>query len=160
MDIFEYALQMEKDGEDYYHEIADKTGNRGLKDVMNMLADEEKNHFRAIKGMKEKLYSLAQTNIVEDVKNVFVRMRQSGEVFEPGESEVEMFRKAQEIETESRDFYDEKSKEVEDGDQKRLLERLASEEQKHYNMLENIIDFVCKPNRWLENAEWYHLDEY
>lgn len=34
------------------------------------------------------------------------------------------------------------------------------EEKKHYFLLDNIIEFVSRPEQWLENAEFYHLEEY
>jgi hypothetical protein len=39
---------------------------------------------------------------------------------------------------------------------------LAAEEKKHLRIMENIVEFVSRPEpgNWLENAEWYHLDEY
>jgi rubrerythrin len=43
---------------------------------------------------------------------------------------------------------------------KEIFLKLADEEKKHYFLLENIIDFVSRPQKWLENAEFYHLDEY
>ena len=43
---------------------------------------------------------------------------------------------------------------------KRIFQKLAEEEKKHYFLLENIIQFVSRPETWLENAEFYHLEEY
>ena len=33
MDIFAYAIQMEKDGEAYYRQLSHRTGNHGLKTI-------------------------------------------------------------------------------------------------------------------------------
>jgi rubrerythrin len=35
-----------------------------------------------------------------------------------------------------------------------LLRALAVEEQRHADVLENIIEFVSGPRQYLENAEW------
>ena len=37
---------------------------------------------------------------------------------------------------------------------------LADEEEKHYKLLDNIIELITKPEIWLENAEFNHLDEF
>jgi hypothetical protein len=37
---------------------------------------------------------------------------------------------------------------------------VAGEEHKHYLLLERIIDFVSRPEQWLEDAEFYHLEDY
>jgi rubrerythrin len=41
MDIYTFAMQMEKDGEEYYRELGTKCKNEGLTKIFTMLADEE-----------------------------------------------------------------------------------------------------------------------
>lgn len=69
-------------------------------------------------------------------------------------------KKAQDIEKKSRDFYLDKCTIVELQYQKELFLKLAEEEKKHYFLLDNIIEFVSRPETWLENAEFCHLEEY
>ena len=52
MDIFEYALQMEKDGENFYRDLVRQTDNKGIKTILTMLADEEVKHYKAIEQVK------------------------------------------------------------------------------------------------------------
>lgn len=160
MDIFEYAMQMEKDGENYYRQLAGQVVHKGLKTILTMLADEEVKHFNAIKKIQTEKPDMAETTILTDAKNVFVRIKESGEEFVPDISQIELYKKAQDIETKSRDFYLEKANEVTLQYQKELFLKLAEEEKKHYFLLDNIIDYVTRPQRWLENAEFFHLEEY
>ena len=51
MDIFEYAMKMEKDGEAYYRQLAKQVG-KILGAVFTMLADEEVKHYDAIEAMQ------------------------------------------------------------------------------------------------------------
>jgi rubrerythrin len=62
----------------------------------------------------------------------------------------------------SRNFYLEKAEEVKDEQAKLLLKKLAKEEEKHLHIMENIVEFVSRaePGKWLENAEWHHLETY
>ncbi|MHC4911431.1 MAG: ferritin family protein, partial [Planctomycetota bacterium] len=48
MDILEYAMKMEKDGEQYYRRTAEKVNNKGIKTILSMLADEEVKHYNAL----------------------------------------------------------------------------------------------------------------
>lgn len=160
MDIFEYAMQMEKDGEDYYRQLAQQTKNKGLKTILTMLADEEVKHQNAIRKMEKEKTQLAQTTILNDARNIFVQLKESGEKFEFDAEQKEIYIKAQDIEKKSQDFYIEKANEVNEEYQKDIFLRLAEEEKKHYFLLENIIEFICRPETWLENAEFHHLDEY
>ncbi|MFO7914424.1 MAG: ferritin family protein [Candidatus Krumholzibacteriales bacterium] len=160
MDIFEYALQLEKDGEEFYRGIAANTDDQGLKSIMLMLADEEVKHFRTIRKMKDNEYVMPETTILSDARNLFEKMAGGDEFIEDEEDQIEVYREAQEIEKRSELFYGEKAEEAENEQQKKLLERLAEEERKHYFLLDNIIEFVSRPEHWLENAEWNHLETY
>lgn len=160
MDIYEYAMQMEKDGENYYRQLAEKTTNKGLKNILGMLADEEVKHYNIIENIKVSRPTLAETTLLNDAKNVFTQIRDSNDVLDSDLGQIDLYKKAREIEKKSRDFYTEKANEVEEEYQKEILLRLAKEEEKHYFLLENIIDFVSRPEQWLENAEFHHLEEY
>jgi rubrerythrin len=161
MDIFEYAMQMEKDGEDFYREVAQQSPNRGIKAILTMLADEEVRHYNVIEKMKSaEPVQLAESSVLTDAKNVFAQLKESGEKFTSETNQIRLYKKALDIEKKSQDFYMEKAGEVSDENTKELFLRLAQEEQKHYVLVENIIDFLSRPDTWLENAEFYHLDEY
>jgi len=160
MNIFEFAMEKEKYSEDYYRRLADKTNNKGLETIFNMLADEEAKHYKIVSDMKEDVApDLADTTVLSDAKDVFTKMRESAQKFSFDISQTELYKKAQDIEKQSQNFYLEKAKEAE-GTQKEIFLSLAEEEKKHYFLLGNIIDFISRPETWLENAEWHHLDEY
>ncbi|MDZ7861054.1 MAG: ferritin family protein [Candidatus Krumholzibacteriota bacterium] len=160
MEILEYAMQMEKDGENFYREIASSTNDAGLKTITNMLADEEVKHYRLLQKMKADEYVMTETTILEDAKNVFSGMQGGKYVIDKKDDQIAVYREAQDIEKRSRLFYEEKAAETDNKDQKKLFERIAEEERKHYFLLENIIEFVSRPENWIENAEWNHLEAY
>ncbi len=160
INIFEYAMQMEKDGEDYYRQLVQQTANKGMRTILTMLADEEVKHYNAVEKMKTEKPQIAETKILTDAKSVFVQIKESGESFDFDIRQTELYKRAQDIEKKSRDFYLEKANEVEEKYQKEVFLRLADEEKKHYFLLENIVEFVSRPETWLENAEFYHLEEY
>ncbi|MFH1883608.1 MAG: ferritin family protein [Planctomycetota bacterium] len=160
INIFEYAMQMEKDGEDYYRQLVHQTANKGMRTILTMLADEEVKHYNAVEKMKTEKPQIAETKILTDAKSVFVQIKESGESFDFDIKQTELYRQAQDIEKKSRDFYLEKANEVTEEYQKEIFLKLADEEKSHYFLLDNIIEFVSKPEQWLENAEFYHLEEY
>jgi rubrerythrin len=159
-DIFEYAMQMEKDGEDYYRQLAQQTGNKGMRTILTMLADEEVKHYNTIEKIKTQQTQIVESEILTDAKNVFAQIKESGGNFDFDISQVELYKKARDIEKKSRDFYTEKANEVTEKYQKELFLRLAIEEKKHYVLLDNIIEFISRPEQWLENAEFFHLEDY
>ena len=50
MDIFDFALQMEKDGKRFYQDAAARCGDKGLQAVFNLLADAEQEHYDLVKS--------------------------------------------------------------------------------------------------------------
>ncbi len=161
MDIYEYAMKLEKDGEGYYRELVIKVDNPGLKTILTMLADAEVRHYNTFRSMKnnEPVSVPDTTPLLTEVKNIFVRMKEEEKAITENASDIDLYRKAQDIEKKTEEFYTEKSAEV-PAAQKPIFLKIADEERKHYLILENIINFVSRPFEWLENAEWYHLEEY
>ena len=103
---------------------------------------------------------MTETDVLADAKAVFQKMHEGGEKFSFDISEVELYEKAKQMEEESISFYSQKAEEVEDENKKKIFNKLVEEEKKHYNLIDNIREFVNKPNQWLEDAEWYHLENY
>lgn len=161
MDIYEYAMQMEKDGEKFYRDLAAKTSSAGIKNILTMLADAEVKHYTLFRNMKDnaKIGSITDNPLLENVKNVFAKIKEE-KTFEAEVPELDLYKEAQEIEQKSRDFYLEKAGEVKDDSQKTAMKKIADEERRHFNILENIITLVNRPNIWLEDPEWYHLEQY
>lgn len=165
MDIYNFAMQMEKDGEDYYRELAAASKLDGLKRIFTMLAEEEVKHFHFIEELQQKQgkAKLAETTILTNVKNIFIDMKEEKpDLHIDSTADTNAFRKARDIEEKSMVFYQEKADEAKDDSVKSLLQRLAKEEEKHMYIMENLVEFVSKPEpgNWLENAEWHHLEDY
>lgn len=160
MDILEYAIQMEIQGEDYYRELAGNTTDTGFKTILKMLADDEVKHCNALREARESEAEMAETTILDDAENLFAGM--SGAHWDVGSDvdEIGLYERALEIEERSEEFYREKALEAENERHRDLFLRLAEEEKKHCFLLENIIEFVSRPQTWLENAEFCHLEEY
>jgi rubrerythrin len=163
MDVYEYAMQLEKDGESYYRDGAAGSTSKGFKHILTMLAEAEVKHFHIFKKMKEKKpFHVGETTILRDVKNVFVKMREEGGAEGLADNEIDLYKGAQEIERKTEAFYLETAEKVPDPAQKDAFLLIAKEESKHYRILETIIEFVSRPvpGHWLENAEFYHLEDY
>ena len=155
-------MKMEKDGENYYRELANQTEDIGLQNILKMLADEEAKHYNIIEQMmKSKAGAeLAETGILKKVKNIFIKIKGKNLVFNFDLPQINFYRKAQEIEEKSYKFYIEMSDKVEIESQRKVFLKLAGEEKKHIFLLENLVEFVSRPETWIENAEFNHLDDY
>ncbi len=164
MNIYEYAMQMEQDGEKFYRLLAGNCQVKGLSTIFTMLANDEVKHYNVIAHLQKNAghSPLVKTTVLENVKNIFVRMKEEKADVRIDSTELESYRKAMAIEEMSGKFYLDKAADAEKEEVKQIFLRLADEEEKHLRIMENIVEFVgrSEPGNWLENAEWHHLDEY
>lgn len=160
MDILEFALEKERLSHEYYQQLADKTENIGLRNILKMLAEEELVHCSVIENMKSSIpIQLTETSVLDDAKDIFNDIKESFGKFNFTATEVELYRVARDNKRKSMEFYQQKALEVEDEIQKEIFEDLAADERKHYKVIDNICEFVEAPDCYLENAEFVHMAE-
>ena len=154
MDIYKYAMQMEVDGRDFYLDMMKKTNNKGLKNILTMMADSEAKHYNVILDMQknDKTEFSVDTEVLTNVKNIFMKMKEEKDI-DVDVSQAEFYKKALKTEADARKFYLERADEEEDSHRKEIFLNLAEEERKHCVLLENMIGFVSQPADWLENPE-------
>jgi rubrerythrin len=161
MDIFEFAMEKEKFSEEYYRDLAQRADHEGLRNILNMLADEEARHYHTVEQMRtETPAKVPEVPVLIHARQVFEKMRTSPKKFNFQTNEADLYRKACQIEEQSKKFYLEKAGEVEDPAQQRIFRLLAREEDKHLYLMEALYRFVSRPETFLENAEMYHFDDY
>jgi rubrerythrin len=153
-------MEKEKFAENYYRSAAKKMKNEGLQRICILLAEEEVQHYKWIEKMKSQQPDVVESDVLSKSKEIFAGMKESKDTFGICESQIELFEKAQEFEQNSKSYYEEKAKQVDDPKQKEIFAQLAQQENKHFILLENVIEFLKKPEFWLENAEFYHIDEF
>jgi rubrerythrin len=161
MNILEFAKQKEKFSIDLYTGLAERTKDEGLRGIFAMLTEEEEKHYEIICGIAKKApVEVLQTPMLKHASSVFRKMKKGADHFIFPDSEIEVYKKARQYEEESRQFYLDSAREATEPQQKEVLIRLSSEEQKHFVLLDNICDFVEQPMSYLENAEFVNLENY
>ena len=160
MDIYKFAMQMELDGRHFYQDLAKKTKNAGIKSVLTMMAESEAKHYNVILDMQknDKTEYSKDVEVLTKIKNVFSKMKEEKEI-DVDVSQVEFYKKASEIEADSEKFYLERADEEKDPHRKEIFLTLANEEKGHCILLENLVNLVSQPDSWIENSEWYDIDE-
>ncbi len=161
MNVFDLAMQMERDGEKYYMDLAEVMVNSGLKSILEMLAGDEAKHLQVLQKLKVSVKAeLASTPILSHSKSVFQKLRDEKNWQNLPDSQVALYRKAKDIETQSFKFYMDKARESGDPRIQKMFFLIAEEEKRHEFLLEHILQFVSRPQTWLENSEFNHLDQY
>ena len=161
MDIFEFALEKEQLAHETYKKLAEQASSDSLRGILNLLAAEELRHVEMVKALqKSQSVEIPATNLLGEAKQVFEKINKGREDFDFNITEGDLYRKARQIELEARDYYQAKADETDNEELKKVLLRLAEEEQKHYVLADSLCQFVERPQSYLENAEFTHLANY
>lgn len=161
MDIFAFGMQMEKDGQAYFEEQAGITGDRHIARILTYLAEEEEKHYDILKKFRDGSKEVPKSRLLSDVKNVFQEMKEKNEPFVGvKDTIIDVLRKGMGLEDKSIDFYKTRAEEMDDPDQKDLFMLLKKHEERHYALLDSMIEFYERPFQWLEQAEFSHQDDY
>ncbi len=158
MDIYKFAMQMELDGRNFYLDLVKKTENAGIKSVLTMMAESESKHYNVILDMQknDKTEYSKDAEVLTKIKNIFTKIKEEKEI-DVDVSQVEFYKKALEIETNSEKFYLERADEEKDPHRKEIFLVLAKEEKGHCILLENIVNLVSQPDNLIEISECYDV---
>jgi rubrerythrin len=166
MEVFEFAMQMEKDGQAFYEKMAAEAKNNLIKKILLDLAGDEVKHYNIFKKFRDGDFSGAEdmkassTKVLESAKNVFQQLAtDKPDLTFPSDVRA-AWEQAQQVEKKSEDFYREKANEIDKDEVKGTLFLIADEEHKHWMLIENVLEFLDRPKQWLEDAEWNNLDNY
>ena len=154
MDMFAYAVQMEKDAEALYLELADRSNIGGIKKVFTMLAKDEAKHRAAIEKLQKKMDVEAEKGIASDIKTIFDEIRANFRNIKLDDHVVKDYEKALELEKKGLEHYKKLFDGEKEGKTKKLYETIMKQESYHAKTLENLVEMVRKPEWWVENAEF------
>lgn len=160
MNVFDFAMKMELDGKQYYEKLVSETDERGLKNIFTRLAADEQKHFDTIKAIKNGTsWSMADTTVLDEAKNLFTELGKDKNIIGTLKRSLDGYLHARRIEADSVCFYEEMANKETNPQTVKLLQRIAEEEKKHYNIMDNLYDFALAPQNFLAWAEFSNLKE-
>lgn len=160
MNIFDFAIKMEQDGKAFYEKLAKNTSHPGLRTIFARLAEDEQKHSEIFQALRsgEKKVAMADSTALEFAKNVFAALPKDAGTESKGD--LDSYRYAMQIEAESFRLYEDAAKNEKDAGTKELLLKIAAEEHKHFQIVENIFAFINAPNQFLAWGEFSNLEEF
>jgi len=160
MNVFDFAMKMELQGKACYDNLAASTQVAGLRNIFTGLAADEQKHYELFRGLKEgKAFAMADSRMLEQAKSVFRELVGEKERSTGLREDLDGYRLGLKIEADSVKLYEDMAKREENPETVQLYLRIANEEKKHFNIMENICDFVMKPRYFLEWREFSNLHE-
>lgn len=159
MDIFEIAIQMEKEGAVFYYDLADNAPTKGFKTIFKMLAEDEEKHQEVFTKLKNKSTSVMVASKVAD-KAISIIRGFKKEDFEKENAQIQVYERALNVEKMSIEFYEAQMGNLETDEMRKSVEEILHEEKRHYTMLEELIKMLNRPESWVENAEFGVREDY
>jgi rubrerythrin len=91
MNIYEYAMKLEKDGERFYRDLAEKIEDKGIKSIFIMLAEEEIKHYIIFEKMNKQQSFTTQhsTHLIKHTLALFRKIREENPHFSFSRSYIE-----------------------------------------------------------------------
>lgn len=163
--VLETAIANEIEGRNILIKGKDTAETPLAKATFQFLADEELKHIELIKdfsktlaGVKpwdsEKLEELNLSEAGSQIRSIFERFAtQFEEVNTADDERLEIYRVAMDMERRGYEFYSKAAESAEDPRAKELYAFLASEEQRHFQMIQDTHDFLEQPDGLLAMEE-------
>lgn len=150
------AIHMEKKGIEFYHKAGERHSHTFGKRMFLSLAADEKRHVRVFEEMAEReglrpgaMDEIDKEGPIQRISAIFREVsRQVSEEMQPTDDDIRVIEIAKGLEQEAYDFYIQTAKTVSDAKEKRILEKIADEENQHYRILEDTRLYLTDPAEW------------
>lgn len=161
MNIFDFAMKMELDGKAYYEKLAADATDGGLKNIFSNLAADEQKHYEIIQSIKSGMkLKMADSTVLEKAKNLFEQLMTDKSIAATLKKSLDGYQHARKIEADSVKLYEDMAKKEDNPETVQLLCRIANEEKKHFNILDNLYDYILAPQNYLAWGEFSNLKEF
>jgi rubrerythrin len=162
MYLFNLAISLEKEVETFYEKLSEKTGSPGLKKIFAQLAADEKKHAQVIENLRRGVDERAMQDsvLLHEADVLFDKLVQEKPVFSENEEPPEAYRYAMDVEADTSRLYRNAAEQEKNPEARKVLNKIALEEQKHFILVENLYNFVNAPNEYLAWREFSNIDEF
>ncbi len=161
MNVFEFAKEREKKMEGLFRELAQETHNTGLKKILTMMADQELMHFKIIESFEKKnRHEKIESDLISEAKTILKTIKKRKDILNLNISQPDLYIKVRQFEKESEEFYLKCAKDEKDAKLKSIYELFAGEEHKHFVLMDELVEFVSRPEVWVEHAEFSSPKQY
>lgn len=161
--ILEGALQREKETGAFYQDCILKSKNPGTISILNGLVADEKRHADIVAGLieqarrdtpPEKFDAAGSQDAKSQLEATFKHIAINDPSFQAESADVrQMLEKALANERESFDTYAGAADDAEDSEVRAIYTYLARQENKHYQLISNLMSYLDDPGKWLYDEE-------
>ncbi|MBN2657868.1 MAG: hypothetical protein JXR86_12465 [Spirochaetales bacterium] len=161
MNMYKFAHTMEQDAEQLYRNLASRASTTGVKNIFNMMAEDEKREGKAVAILEKKFRSQSddRKNQLPEMKTVYRDMLDNIDDIPVSEDELKDYKLILDIEKKGLEFYRENLGQLGTGEALHLLRCLSNQELYHIQTLENLIEMLEKDLWRVDDAEFNLTEE-
>ena len=161
MNVFDCAIKMEEEARMYYEKLAAATAVPELKNLFTLLAAAEHEHYDALVEMKRSTDAKkARFKALDEAACVFKPLLAKRDLMAELKDDPDAYKHVVKEEEEGVRFYEDLAAKAQDEESREIFLRIASEERKHLDIVENIYAFIEEPKTYLAWGEFSNLKEY
>ena len=162
MDIMASAVQLELDGERYYQQQAEKFKGTVLHGIFTSLSAEEASHARLLMAhtQGQPIDLPPDSGELSEQMTIFRSIGDFRDLHEGFHNQLEPYQAAMAMEKRSVELYRGLLGQAEDEAARQLYQYLIGEENKHFEMLKELVRHLNRPNEWVESAEFGVREDY
>jgi rubrerythrin len=161
MKSLEYALQTEIEGIEFYLAKAEANKENALHKVFVMIAKDELRHAAILRRlMQGKLDSLPDNKTLASRESIFSDMETFLDDYYSSSEQLDVYRLAREIEKKGIDLYHQLAAQSQIESERDVFHYLMEQEQEHYELFNELVTRVARPEEWVESAEFGQREDY
>lgn len=157
------ALDLEKEGYDVYMSAAQKTGNKFGRATLEAIAKKELDHIKAIENYSKNIDAAISMINPRDkkyyIQPIMEAIKSNLDAVPSKDLELEKaYKIAMGLEQKSYDLYKRLASEAENAQVKNFFEFLMGEENIHFELLQETLEYLDKTGDWYREQERWNVD--
>lgn len=161
-DIIQIALETEKSGAEYFGSLAEKCAyNEGVKNILQMLAKEQKRQIVALEEWTDKQSGDCENPVFfEASRGILKDLQAKLQEFTCSIDHLSLYEHARDIQRRALTNYKDALGDMQNEHYVAFLQDMVAQKEKQIILLDNIIELLLRPEQWVESPEFTKLDEY
>lgn len=160
MSIFDYAMEIERTGQEFYRNLASRATTAGVRTIYSMMAQDQAEILERFRAMKEATHaSMDAPSALERAGNIFVEHLDEREALRIT-NDLDAYKFVMGMERDLCRLYETAAAREPNSEVGDLLHKIAEEERRELDRLIKVYEFVNAPNEYLAWGEFSNTDEF
>ena len=162
MNVFDFAIDLERSGRNFYGRMAALCENAGVGSIFMMMAEDEQGLMEKLEEMKSRVAGGAhlESRTLDSAGGAIFGDMADATVAKRIQTDLEAYEYVMKIEKSICRLYEDAAEKEPAGEVRRLLQKIAEEDRREFESIRSLYDFVNAPNEYLAWGEFSNQGEF